>query len=78
MIRDKKHNQTEQFKTALNKRYKIERRFATQVLNHGIRRCRYLTLTGAKIHITLANIASNIISMVNLLYDRKAYGLANP
>ena len=46
---------------------KIERRFATMVLNHGIRRCRYLRISRAKIHITLANMASNIVRMLNLL-----------
>lgn len=46
---------------------KVERRFATLVRNHGLRRCRYLKLNGAKTHITLANMACNIIRMVNLL-----------
>lgn len=63
--------ETEDFKSAMNKRFKIERRFATQVLNHGLRRCRYLTLTGAKIHIAMANLANNIVRMVNLLSSRK-------
>ncbi|MCC5910301.1 MAG: IS1182 family transposase [Clostridiaceae bacterium] len=58
---------TEEFRQAYNKRYKVERRFATMVRKHGLRRCRYLKLVGAKIHITLANIACNIIRMVNLL-----------
>ncbi|MDD2482381.1 MAG: transposase, partial [Lutispora sp.] len=51
----------------LKKRSKVERRFATLVRNHGLRRCRYLKLKGAKTHITLANMACNIIRMVNLL-----------
>ena len=62
-----KRNQTVAFKEALNKRYKVERRFATMVRNHGLRRCRFLKLAGAKIHITLANMACNIVRMVNLL-----------
>ena len=69
ILRDLSRNQTEEFNTANNKRYKVERRFATLVRNHGLRRCRYLRLEGAKIHITLANIACNIIRMVNLLCD---------
>lgn len=59
---------TPEFTIAYNKRYKIERRFATLVRNHGLRRCRYVKLRGAKIHITLANLATNIIRMVALLY----------
>lgn len=67
ILRDLNRNETEEFNNAHNKRYKVERRFATLVRNHGLRRCRYLRLKGAKTHITLANIASNIIRMVNLL-----------
>jgi transposase len=51
-----------------DKRFKVERRFATMVRNHGLRRYRYLRLKGAKIHITLANMACNIVRMVNLIY----------
>ena len=69
ILRDLSRSQTEEFNTANNKRYKVERRFATLVRNHGLRSCRYLRLEGAKIHITLANIACNIIRMVNLLCD---------
>ncbi|WP_256372209.1 transposase [Acetobacterium carbinolicum] len=47
--------------------YKIERRFATMVRNHGLQRCRYVRLRGAKIHITMANLACNIARMVSLL-----------
>ena len=43
------------------------RRFATMVRNYGLRRCRYVRLGRAKIHITLANMACNIVRMVNLL-----------
>lgn len=67
MLRDMDRVKTEAFKKAYNKRYKVERRFATLVLNHGLRRCRYIKLKRAKIHITLANMACNIIRMVNLL-----------
>jgi len=69
VIHDMKRNATEEFIEARNKRYKVERRFATMVRNHGLRRCRYLGLKGAKIHITLANMACNIVRMVNLLFN---------
>ncbi|WP_373482003.1 IS1182 family transposase, partial [Acetobacterium sp.] len=65
---DKARVSTPEFTIAYNKRYKIERRFATMVLNHGLRRCRYIKLRGAKIHITLANLACNIVRMVSLLF----------
>jgi len=67
VLEDQTRTATEEFTIAYNKRYKVERRFATMVRNHGLRRCRYLRLKGAKIHITMANMACNIIRMVNLL-----------
>lgn len=67
VLRDKKRVETKEFEEASNKRFKIERRFAAMVRNHGLRRCRYVRLRRAKIHITLANMACNIIRMVNLL-----------
>jgi hypothetical protein len=67
VIRDRKRVETEEFEQASNKRFKIERRFATMVRNQGLRRCRYLRLGRAKIHITLANMACNIVRMVNLI-----------
>lgn len=67
VLNDLDRVQTEDFKNAYNKRYKVERRFATMVRNCGLRRSRYLKLAGAKIHITLANTVCNIIRMVNLL-----------
>lgn len=60
-------NKTKEFINAINRRYIVERRFATLVRNHGLRVSRYLRLKGASIHITLANIACNIIRMVKLL-----------
>jgi uncharacterized protein YxeA len=66
---DRERINTEAFTKAYNKRYKVERRFATLVRNHGLRRCRYLRLTGAKKHITMANIACNIVRMVKLLCE---------
>lgn len=58
---------TEEFEVAYNKRYKVERRFATMVRNHGLRRCRFLKLKGSKIHIIIANLVCNIVRMVNIL-----------
>ena len=69
VLNDMKRIETEEFQKASNSRFKIERRFSTLVRNHGLRRCRYLGLRGAKAHITLANMASNIIRMVKLLYQ---------
>lgn len=68
VLSDSKRVATEEFISAYNKRYKIERRFATMVRNHGLRRCRYIRLNRAKIHITLANMASNIVRMIKLLW----------
>lgn len=78
ILRDLNRNESEEFNNAYNKRYKVERRFATLVRNHGLRRCRYLRLKGAKTHITLANIACNIIRMVNLLcnYHQPSFAIS--
>jgi transposase len=67
MLNDMKRVQSEDFKVAYNKRYKIERRFSTLVHNFGLRRSRYIKLVGAKKHIMLANIACNIVRMVKLI-----------
>jgi len=69
VLNDMKRVETKEFEEAQNKRFKVERRFATMVRNHGLRRCRYLRLGRAKIHITLANMACNIVRLVNLLYQ---------
>jgi len=68
VLKDMKRVETKEFEEASNKRFKVERRFATMVRNHGLRRCRYVRLGRAKIHITLANMACNIVRMVNILY----------
>lgn len=68
ILHDMERVETDEFQVANNKRWKVERRFATLVLNHGLRRCRYISLNRAKIHITLANMSCNIVRMVNLLY----------
>jgi transposase len=67
VLKDMKRVETKEFEEASNKRFKVERRFATMVRNHGLRRCRYVRLERAKIHITLANMACNIVRLVNLL-----------
>lgn len=69
ILRDKERVLTEEFKEAKNKRSKVERRFATMVANHGLRRCRYVQLEGAKKHITLSNMASNVVRMVHLVFQ---------
>ncbi len=37
VLNDMKRNETQEFEEANNKRFKIERRFATMVRNHGLR-----------------------------------------
>ncbi|MHB1394406.1 MAG: transposase [Clostridia bacterium] len=64
---EKKFVELIEFEEASNKKFKAERRFAAMVRNQGLRRCRYLGMSRAKIHITLANMACNIVRMVNLL-----------
>lgn len=68
VLRDRRHCGTEAFKKAYDKRSKVERRFATMVRNHGLRRCRSTGMARARIHITLANMACNVVRMVNLVY----------
>ncbi len=41
ILKDKERNETKEFKKAINNRFIVERRFATLVNNHGLRRCRY-------------------------------------
>jgi len=67
VLKDMKRVETKEYEEASNKRFKVERRFATMVRNHGLRRCRYVRLGRTKIHITLANMACNIVRMVKLL-----------
>jgi transposase len=78
VIRDMNRAKTPEFDKAMNRRFIIERRFATLVRNHSLRRCRYLRLKGAKIHVTLANTACNIMRMVTLLLDRRQSSFAIP
>lgn len=67
ILKAKKWNQTEAFQVAMNRRYIVERRFATLVRNHGLRRSRYIGMKRTSIHIIMANLASNIVRMVALL-----------
>ncbi|SNS94592.1 Transposase DDE domain-containing protein [Anaerovirgula multivorans] len=62
---------TKAFQEASNNRFKVERRFATMVRNHGLRRCRYVKISRAKEHIIIANMICNIGRMVNLLCSPK-------
>lgn len=64
---DRRHNQTAHFKEAYNKRYRIERRFATMVKNHMLRRSRFLRVEGATKHNMLANMACNLVRLTNIL-----------
>lgn len=64
---DKKHNQTPEFIEARNKRYRIERRFATMVKNHMLRRSRFLKIEGATKHNMFANMACNLVRLTNIL-----------
>ncbi len=75
ILNDLKRVETKSFEKAYNKRYKVERRFATMVRNHGLRRCRYIKLKRAKIHITMANLVCNIVSMVDLLIYQHSIAL---
>ena len=72
ILNDLKRVETEDFKAAYAKRFKVERRFATMVANHGLRRSRYIGMERSSIHIIIANAASNIIRMVNLLCQTPA------
>lgn len=77
VLRDMKRVESEEFEEAINKRFKVEKRFAAMVKNHGLRRYRYLRLKGARVHITLANMVCNIVRMVNLIYPPKHCYTAN-
>jgi transposase len=66
---------TREFELAYNMRYKVERRFATMVRNHGLRRCRFLKLKWSKIHIIMANIVCNIVRMINILLHQPSIAI---
>ena len=69
VIRDRKRVETQEFQQAYRNRFIVERRFGTMVGNHGLRRSRYVGLHRTAIHIIMANMASNVIRMVNLLWE---------
>jgi transposase len=71
VIRDKKRVQSDEFKEAKNSRFKIERRFATGVRNHSMRRSRFIGLDATTKHIAMSNIAVNINRTIRLLYEPK-------
>jgi len=67
IMRDKKRAKTTEFNDALNLRYKIERRFATQVNHRGARRTRYIGLAKTKNQINLVNTVTNIIRAIHII-----------
>jgi len=67
IAKDMARTETEEFQEAYNRRYIVERRFATMVRNHGLRRCRYIGLEGATKHSICANMASNVVRTIKLL-----------
>lgn len=66
---DLARTETKEFEEAYKRRYIVERRFATMVRNHGLRRCRYIGVKGATKHNICANLASNVIRAVKLLEE---------
>lgn len=72
VLTDKKLITQEDYIKTINKRYKIERRFALMLRKFGLRRSRYIGLERTKIHILLCNYLSNVIRMVNLIASKKS------
>ena len=67
VLHDLKRVETQEFDMAYRKRFKVERRFGTMVNHRGLRRNRYTGLDSSSVHIIMANFASNIVRMVNIL-----------
>ena len=67
VLHDLKRVKTKDFDVAYRKRFKVERRFGTMVNHRGLRRSRYTGLASSSVHIIMANFASNIVRMVNIL-----------
>jgi hypothetical protein len=67
ILKAKERAITDEFNEAMNRRYIIERRFATMVRNHGLRRSRYIGMLSTRKHIIMANLACNIKRMVAIL-----------
>lgn len=66
ILKDMERVKTEAFSKAMNARYKIERRFATGVNNHSMRRTRYIGIDATSKHTALSNITINLIRALNL------------
>jgi transposase len=64
---DKERTKTPDFQVAMNMRFKIERRFATQVLHRGARRSRYIGMKRTSIQINLVNTVTNIIRAIRII-----------
>jgi IS5 family transposase len=69
VLADRERVGTLEFEEACNKRFIVERRFATMVRKRGLRRCRYLGMKRVKMHIIMANMVCNIVRMVNLIFQ---------
>lgn len=69
VLADRERVGTSNFEEACNKRFIIERRFASMVRKRGLRRCWYTRLRGAKTHIIMANMVCNIIRLVNIIFQ---------
>jgi hypothetical protein len=65
--RGREHYQTDSYKEGSQNRYRIERRHADKVRNHGLRRSRYRGLERTWIHSLLSSIASNVKRMSKLI-----------
>ena len=77
VVNDQKRNAQKSFVTAQNKRYKVERRFATLVRNHGLRRSRFLRLEQTTKHVTMSNLACNVVRMINIIRNQELAALQN-
>jgi transposase len=64
----KERMDSEEGRRAYQERYRIEHKIADLARYCGMRRCRYRTLTRAKIHTFLAAIAANVKRMARLLW----------
>jgi transposase len=69
--RGRKHYQTDSYKEGSQNRYRVERRHADKVRNHGLRRSRYRGLERTWIHSLLSSIASNVKRMSKLILERE-------
>lgn len=65
--KDKERIQSPEFEVAMNMRFKIERRFGTQVNHRSGRRSRYLGMKRTAIQINIVNTVTNIIRAINII-----------